>query len=93
MSCCIVSVLVLLDVTDTDKPGIYSTLYFFSLLLSLKVNQGACQPVCSNILKAFGETLPNVANWKDCRDLSLLVCYTKQLCLLVRGSCCSTSPV
>lgn len=35
----IVSVLVLLDATDTDKLGIYSTLRFFRLLLS-KVNQG-----------------------------------------------------
>lgn len=39
LSCRVVSVLVLLDVTDTDKLGIYSTLRFFSLLLS-KVNQG-----------------------------------------------------
>ena len=37
-SCRSVSVLVPLDVTDTDKQGIYSTLWFFSLLVSPKVN-------------------------------------------------------
>lgn len=60
LSCRVVSVLVLLDVTDTDKLGIYSTLWFFSLLLSPKVNQGAFQPLCSNILKAFRKVLVNV---------------------------------
>lgn len=38
LSCRAVSVLALLDATDTDKLGIYSTLWFFSLLLSPKVN-------------------------------------------------------
>lgn len=37
-SCRSVSVLVLLDVRDTDMLGIYSTLWFFSLLVSPKVN-------------------------------------------------------
>lgn len=35
---------------------------FFSLLLAPKVNQDVCQPVCSNILKALCEMLPNVEN-------------------------------
>lgn len=38
LSCRAVSVLVPLDATDTDKLGIYSTLWFFSLLRSPKVN-------------------------------------------------------
>lgn len=37
-SCRSVSVLVSLDVRDTDKLGIYSISWFFSLLVSPKVN-------------------------------------------------------
>lgn len=46
LSCRTVSVLVLLDVTDTDKPGIYSTLWF---LQSIAFTQGepASLPVSS----------------------------------------------
>lgn len=48
LSCRAVSVLVLLDATDTDKLGIYSTLWFFSLLLSPKVN---LLPACVLLLR------------------------------------------
>lgn len=59
LSLLVVSVLVLLDVTDTDKPGIYSAMVFFSLLLPPKVNQGSRQPLRSDIPKAFSEMLVN----------------------------------
>lgn len=53
LSLLFVSVLVLLDVTDTDKLGIYSATGFFSLLLPPKVNQGSRQPAPLRYSQSF----------------------------------------
>lgn len=65
-SCHSVSVLVLLDVRDTDKLGIYSTLWFFSLLVSPKVNLMPANQSALTLLKRLVQIASFKWNAKKC---------------------------